>query len=68
MSRTDDIERFIIEFRKTNGVSPSLREIAAKEETSTSVVHYHISKLLLSGRWTRKPGMARALVPVEDNK
>lgn len=65
MSRTSDILEFIRQYREENGMAPSLRELAANFKTSTSVIHYHISKLVADGKLKRVPGVARGLVPTD---
>ena len=68
MNRTDNILQYVRQYKSENGIAPSLREIAAEFQTSTSVVHYHISKLVLDGRMKRLPGIARGIVLVEESE
>lgn len=65
MSRTNDILEFIRQYREENGIAPSLRELGSNFQTSTSVIHYHISKLVAAGKLKRVPNVARGLVPTD---
>lgn len=65
-SRTDRVLEFIRDFRAQRQVSPTIREIGRGVGiSSTSVVNYHVDKLLVDGRLRRAvPGRApRSLVP-----
>lgn len=62
---SDDIVRFVVRFKVAhNGIAPSSREIMQKLDiSSTSVLHYHMSKLEADGRITYPLGrsVARAI-------
>ena len=69
MSTTEQVYDFIVDFRRQHQVSPTVREVAAGVGiSSTSVVAYHLDKLLEDGRLQRTvpgPRPTRSLVPVE---
>ncbi len=56
------ILQFIADFIQLNGYSPTLREIGrASDLKSTSVVAYHIGKLINEGKLTGAPTKSRTL-------
>jgi repressor LexA len=53
---------FILDFRRTYGYSPSIREITRGcSLKSSSLTLYHIDDLCISGYIDRKPGISRSL-------
>jgi repressor LexA len=60
------IMRFILEFRRDRGFSPTLREmVEGLNMSSTSVVTYRIDALADQGLLTRNPMITRSIVPTE---
>ena len=56
--------RYVREFVDAHGYGPTVREIRdALEISSTSVVHYHLSRLERQWLITREPGLARTIRP-----
>lgn len=67
-SRTDRVLEFIREFRAQRQVSPTIREIGRGVGiSSTSVVNFHVGKLLADGQLLRAVGRGapRNLVPAD---
>lgn len=68
MSTTDQVLDFIVQFRARHQVSPTVREVQTGVGiSSTSVVSYHLGKLIDQGKLERTvPGRpTRSLVPTE---
>jgi len=62
MDRTETIYHFIIEDTLEKGRPPTIREIgAACNVSSTSVVSYHLGKLERGGYIAREPRLSRAI-------
>ncbi len=62
MTRTETIYHFIIDYQLEKGRPPTIREIgAACDISSTSVVNYHLGKLEASGHISREPRLSRAI-------
>jgi len=55
---------FITEFSESEGVSPTVREIAKQFKISIRPVQKHIEALVAKGSLTHKPGISRGLDPV----
>jgi SOS-response transcriptional repressor LexA len=74
-TRQYTILRFIYQYTSENGFAPSIREIGCTAQiTSTSVVNYHIERLMVLGYLVKSPGKSRtftlthkALELFEDN-
>lgn len=68
MTTTEAVYEFVCSFRAAHEVSPTVREVASGVGiSSTSVVAYHLEKLVDDGKLRRSlPGRStRSLVPVE---
>jgi SOS-response transcriptional repressor LexA len=52
----------ITDFRRDNGLSPSITEIAACVDRSAGSVRWHLAKLEKEGRITRIPGRAGGII------
>ena len=63
----DKIQKAIIDYRRENRISPSIREIASMTGKGTTTVFYYINYLDSVG-WLmpRKPGMSRNLIPISE--
>ena len=60
--RTEAILKFIKDYQLEKGRPPTIREIcAACDISSTSVVNYHLGKLEASGHISREPKLSRAI-------
>ena len=56
------VYNFIVEFIKENGYSPSVREISAGTNlSSTATVCYHLEKLKMMGKIDMKENVARSI-------
>ena len=54
---------WVVEFIAANGYAPTLREIrAGRNISSTSVVTTHLQKLVAAGAIKRTPNVARSIV------
>jgi repressor LexA len=60
------IRRFVRDFARLNGHSPSLREIADGVGLAVSTVHYHTSVLERDGHLRKGPGKPRTVVEPAD--
>ena len=71
MNKTDrylEYLDFILEFWKIYRYSPSIRDIMEHFHTSTSVVHYHLSRLEVDGLIMPRGGserISRNIVPMQ---
>jgi SOS-response transcriptional repressor LexA len=55
------ILRFLYDYNQTNGISPTIREIRiGTDSSSTSVVNYHLKRLINLGYIRHFPGRSRA--------
>jgi repressor LexA len=62
MDKTEAILEYIIEFSDENGYPPVIREIQEGcEISSTSVVAYHLEKLIKSGDISKGKNKARTI-------
>jgi SOS-response transcriptional repressor LexA len=52
----------ITDFRRDNGLSPSITEIASCVDRSAGSVRWHLAKLEEEGRITRIPGRAGGII------
>lgn len=67
MKTRDRIFNVIKEYREEYGISPSFRDIQHRTGiVSTSVVSFHIDRLINEGRINKIPNTARSLTIVED--
>lgn len=61
--------RYIQQFVAGHGYGPTVREIqAALELSSTSVVQYHLDRLERQWLITREPGLARTIHPAATSR
>jgi SOS-response transcriptional repressor LexA len=57
-----DIFRFIVSYEEENGYTPVIREIRdGCDISSTSVVAYHLNKLVANGAITKEENRARTI-------
>lgn len=62
MELREKIYTFIREYISEHGYSPSIRDIEnATGAGSTAQVAYHVNKLVIQGRITYTPGLARTI-------
>jgi len=67
MSNTMVVLQFIKNYSSDNGWAPSVREISASlNASSTGTANYHLAQLVTRGYVIRKPRTARALRITED--
>jgi repressor LexA len=64
---TDQIFRFIREFKATHGYPPSQREIAQACFLSRPAIVRHLDRLEIQGKIRREPGKARGIQLVDDD-
>lgn len=54
-------------YRQEHGYSPTMREIADRVGiTAVSAVSFHLSRLIEDGKITMDPGIARSIIPAEE--
>jgi len=66
--RQAEILKFITEFQRSKGYSPSLAEIASHFDISVPTVHQHVSSLRKKKLLTARKGKKRSILPFNDQQ
>jgi SOS-response transcriptional repressor LexA len=62
----NEILRYIVEFKKSNGFPPTITEMTEHFNCARSTIQWHLDKMAREGKMTRVPGASRAIAITPD--